>query len=164
MDKTLNEYISTYKKQLQDDDLQLAYEQLIKYVMTIKASFEKACSDKYACGNVSPGYMDFTYFPFFNVFLKSEKLRFGIVLNHKQTRFELWLMGQNAEVQKEYWAVLKDTEWNKNQPAKPKYSVLEIVLVEEPDFNNLEELTAEIIRKADAFSEKVINYINVKTL
>lgn len=29
-------------------------------------------------------------------------------------QFELWLMGQNASIQKEYWEIFKDTNWNKD--------------------------------------------------
>lgn len=159
MNKTLNEYVSIYKTLLDNSDIQIAYEQLLKYLMTVKAYFEKTLSNKYSCGNISPGYMDFSYFPFFDTFLRNKKLRFGIVLNHKQMRFELWLMGRNAEVQKEYWDLLKDTEWNKDQSTMPQYSVLEIVLVEKPDFNNLDELTSQIVGEARFFSEKIESYI-----
>ena len=159
MDKTLNDYISLYKARLQNGDIQIAYERLLKYVMTVKGYFEKTLSNKYSCGNVSPGYMDFTYFPFFDIFLKSKKLRFGIVLNHKEIRFELWLMGQNAKIQEEYWNLLKNTKWNKNQPSMPKYSVLEIILVNKPDFDKSDELTVEIVKKADLYSDEIISYI-----
>lgn len=159
MDKKLNYYVSIYKMQLQNGDIQIAYEQLVKYVMTLKAHCEKVFSNKYSCGNVSPGYMDFTYFPFFDEFLRSEKLRFGIVLNHEKIRFELWLMGQNAQVQKEYWELLKSSVWNKNQPVMPKYSILEAILVEAPDFNNLHELTVELAKKAEFLSEEIVDYI-----
>ncbi len=97
MGKKLNDYVAAYKAQLEIGDIKIAYERLIKFVMTIKARFEESYSDKFSCGNVSPGYMDFTYFPFFDPFLRSEKLRYGIVLNHQQMRFELWLMGQNVK-------------------------------------------------------------------
>ncbi len=159
MDKKLNEYVAIYKAQLEIGDIQIAYTRLVQYVMTIKTHFEKVFSSKYSCGNVSPGYMDFTYFPFFDDFLRNEKLRFGIVLNHKQMRFELWLMGQNAEIQKRYWALLKSSKWNTNQSTMPKYTVLEVVLVENPDFDNLDRLTSEITKSAVLFAEKVESYV-----
>ncbi len=159
MDKKLSEYIKAYKTQLEIGDIKVAYEHLVKYVMTIKARFEEALSEKYTCGNVSPGYMDFTYFPFFDTFLRSEKLRFGIVLNHKQMRFELWLMGQNSDVQKRYWALLKSSKWNENRPAMPRYSVLEVVLVEVPDFDDLDLLTAEVIKNTVVLAKEITGYI-----
>lgn len=58
--------------------------------------------------------MDYTYFSFFNEYLKNHKLRIGIIINHEKMQFELWLMGQNASIQKEYWEIFKDTNWNKD--------------------------------------------------
>ena len=159
MDKKLSEYIYAYKSQMEIGDIQVAYEKLVKYVMTLKAHFEKYYSDKYSFGNVSPGYMDFTYFPFFDAFLRSERLRFGIVLNHSKMRFELWLMGQNAETQKTYWDLLKDTVWNRSQSVMPKYSVFEAVLVEVPNFDDMDTLTSEIVSKANTLSDEITSYI-----
>lgn len=159
MDKTFNDYVSGYRKQLEIGDIQIAYKRLMNYVMALKSHFEKAFSDRYSCGNVSPGYMDFTYFPFHDVFLRSNKLRFGIVFNHEQIRFELWLMGQNAETQKHYWNLLKTAKWNKNTTTMPKYSVLEVVLIDKPNFNDLDGLTAGIMGSADALSEEITAYI-----
>lgn len=81
---------------------------------------------QYSTGNISLGHLDYTYFPFFNTYLRQHKLRFGIVLNHMEMRFELWLMGQNASVQEKYWELLKNTDWNKDIEAMPLYSVLEV--------------------------------------
>ena len=67
-------------------------------------------------------------FSFFNDYLRDKKLRFGIVLNHSKMRFELWLMGQNKEIQKRYWDMLKTSPWNQGRSTKPQYAELEIVL------------------------------------
>jgi len=157
--RTTNEYVAIYKAQLQKGDIQIAYERLVKYVMALKTHFSSELSDQYSFGNVSPGYMDYTYFPFFNDFLRGKKLRFGIVLNHQQMRFELWLMGQNAEVQKKYWDLLKSTERNKGRDAMPRYSVLEAVLVEAPDFDDLDALSVSIEKLAVRIAEEVMKYI-----
>ncbi len=157
--KSLNDYIAVYKGLLEQGDIQIAYENLRKYVMALKAHLSKKAADKYSFGNVSPGYMDFTYFPFFNDFLRSKKLRFGIVLNHQKMRFELWLMGQNAEDQVNYWELLKHTKWNKDRFVMPRYSVLEAILIEEPDFNNLDVLTDEITIRAIDIAEEIQDFI-----
>ncbi|MBD8348259.1 MULTISPECIES: DUF7000 family protein [unclassified Dysgonomonas] len=157
--KNFSDYITVYKEQLQKEDIQKAYEGLVKYVMALKSHFSKRLSDEFLFGNISPGYMDFTYFPFFNDFLREQKLRFGIVLNHKKVRFELWLMGQNLEIQKNYWNLLKTSPWNKEQIAMPKYSVLEVILVENPDFNELDILTSKIEQEAIILVHEIIDYI-----
>lgn len=159
MKNSMNEAVAAYKQQLEIGDIQVAYQSLVKYVMSLKAHFTKTLWDKYSFGNVSPGYMDYTYFPFFNKFLRSKKLRFGIVLNHSQMRFELWLMGQNAQVQKDYWEFLKATEWNQHLTAMPTYSVLETVLVEHPDFNDLATLSIEIEKNTTSLVDQIIEYI-----
>ncbi|PXV63125.1 hypothetical protein CLV62_1157 [Dysgonomonas alginatilytica] len=157
--KNFSDYVAVYKEQLQKEDIQKAYEGLVKYVMVLKSHFSKELSDKFLFGNISPGYMDFTYFPFFNNFLREQKLRFGIVLNHKKVRFELWLMGQNIEIQRNYWNLLKTSQWNKGQIAMPKYSVLEVILVENPDFNELDILTSKIEQEAIILVHEIIDYI-----
>lgn len=159
MEKKLSSYISVYKKHLEAGDIQIAYEALVKYVMSLKAHCENTLSNQYSFGNISPGYMDFTYFPFFDDYLRSKKLRFGIVLNHREMRFELWLMGQNAEIQKKYWELLKSSVWNKHRSVMPKYSVLEVVLIEIPDFDHLNDLTANIEQTISFVSNEILNYI-----
>lgn len=148
MKKTANEYVTIYQKALVGGEMQIAYEYLVKYVMALKAQFEKELSVEFKTGNVSPGYMDYTYFPFFNDFLRVRKLRFGIVLNHQKMCFELWLMGQNAQVQRTYWEILKTKKWNIEQTEMPKYSVLETVLVECLDFDDPMALSAKTIALA----------------
>jgi hypothetical protein len=73
-----NKYISEYKELLQKSVIQKTYNYLIKYVMNLKVYLEKSLLNKYSFGNVSLGYMNFTYFPFFNEYLRDRKLRFGI--------------------------------------------------------------------------------------
>lgn len=145
----INNMIAHYKQQLNESDIASTYAFLIKFVMKVKASYGDFSQHDFTIGNVSPGYMDFTYFPFYNASLHQQKLRFGIVLNHKQMRFELWLMGQNAAVQKEYWTRLKTTKWNEKRVAMPKYSVLEATILDQPDFSDLEQLVLQIAEKAD---------------
>lgn len=159
MDKSLNEYIATYKKQLEQGDIRIAYEHLRKYMNTLKTHLSNELLGKYSFGNVFPGYMDYTYFYFFDDYLRNKKLRFGVVLNHREMRFELWLLGQNAQVQDNYWELLKNAEWNKNRTDRPQYSVLEAVLVEAPDFDNQDALTSEISERVMRVANDVRDYI-----
>lgn len=41
----------------------------------------------------------------------------------------------------------------------PKYSVLEAVLVENPDFDNLDDLTPKISETADTLASEIIHYL-----
>lgn len=159
MKTSMNDYVSVYKEQLAVGDIQVAYEFLIKYLLTIKSSFEKKYHEKYSTGNIGRGYLDITYFSFFDNYLRENKLRYGIVLNHEKMQFELWLMGRNAAVQKNYWNLLKTSKWNLNKTTMPKYSVLEVVLASNPDFDNLDDLTCKIIENAYNFALEITQYI-----
>ncbi|HCJ0625854.1 TPA: hypothetical protein NQI02_005211 [Klebsiella variicola] len=149
--------IAVYKVQLEQGDIQKAYHYLLRYVMHLKAHFTSSFTSRFTCGNVSPGYMDFTYFPFVDDYLRERKLRFGIALNHKALRFELWLMGQNAAIQKAYWDTLKNSLWNAKRTEMPQYCVLEAILVESPDFTNADQLTTQIEKEALRVSEAVLD-------
>ena len=103
--------------------------------------------------------MDYSYFSFFNDYLRNKKLRFGIVLNHREMRFELWLLGQNKKIQDSYWDILKTSPWNQCHTTKPQYAELEIILIDNPNFEKLDELTANILNKAVAAVDSVIAYL-----
>ena len=157
--KNFNKYISIYKEQLEKGEIQKAYTGLIKYVMKLRAVFANKLSDKFSFGNILQGYMDYTYFYFSNEQLKKKKLKFGLVLNHQEMRFEIWLLGNTISVQRIYWELLKATELNKNKKEMPQYSVLETILVRNPDFNNLDLLAQQIENAMIYESDEIINYI-----
>ena len=159
MNENINCRVSLYKEQVGNSEIQKTYMFLLKYLMQVKAGFEKVFSKEYSCGNISPGYMDFSYFPFSNDYLKDKKLRFGIVLNHSDLRFELWLMGQNKEIHNSYWEIFKTSPWNQGRITKPRYSELEIVLVDNPDFEKIDDLTDGIVNRAAEEAGRVIAYL-----
>ena len=160
--KNLNKYVSIYKKQLEKGDILIAYNELVKFVMKLRTDFIKSLSDQYSFAGILHGYMDYTYFYYSNDFLKSKKLKLGLVLNHLEMRFEVWLLGNTIPNQKKYWELLKTTKWNKGKTEMPKYSILETTLMEDPDFNNLDLLTKQIETQMLKVSEEILDYI--KTL
>ena len=111
--KNLNDYIASYQAQLQKGDILIAYKELVSFVMKLRTDLKRDSSFDYLVTGILHGYLDYTYFYFSNDFLKSKKLKFGLVLNHLEMRFELWLLGNTAEIQKKYWTFLKETKWNK---------------------------------------------------
>lgn len=155
MNKDISKSIQIYKEQLENGYIQEAYIVLTKYVSELRSKFQK----EFTTGNISFGYLDYTYFPYSNDYLRETKLRYGIVLNHQKMQFELWLMGQNAYIQKEYWDILKNTKWNKHRDTMPKYSVLEVCLENNIDFANKEEMTASIVSKAMALSKEILLFL-----
>lgn len=155
MKNDIQKCIDIYKEQLSYGYIQTAYSSLTKYVAELKSNFPKY----YHTGNISFGYLDYTYFPFFNEYLRDCKLRFGIVLNHEKMQFELWLMGQNTNVQKKYWEILRNSKWNANREKMPKYSVLEVTLNNDIDFNNKENMTLNIINCSVSLSSEIQKYL-----
>ncbi|WP_375559984.1 hypothetical protein ACE193_20040 [Bernardetia sp. OM2101] len=158
----LNKYISIYKEHLKKGDILIAYNELVKFVMKLRTDFIKNFSDQYSFAGILHGYMDYTYFYYSNNFLKSKKLKLGLVLNHLEMRFEIWLLGNTIPNQKKYWELLKMTKWNKDKTEMPKYSILETTLVENPDFNNLNVLSEQIETKMIEVSDEILDYL--KTL
>jgi hypothetical protein len=59
----------------------------------------------------------------------------------------VWLAAVNKTVQKEYWEKIKASGWLKYPPIVTitgADAIIEHVLLEDPDFNNLDALTAAI--------------------
>ncbi len=157
--ENLNTYVSIYQEQLKKGDILIAYNELVKFVMKLRTDFIKSLSDHYSFGGILHGYMDYTYFYYSNDFLKSKKLKFGLVLNHLEMRFEIWLLGNTIPTQKEYWELLKTTKWNKDKTKMPTYSILETTLVEHPDFNNLNLLADQIETQMIQASNEIMDYL-----
>lgn len=135
-----------------------AYYELMHFVRRLKTDLEKAQTD-YKVGNLSEGYLDYTYFPFFDEKLRSKKLRYGIVLNHQSLQFELWLMGQNKKEQLFFWEKLKNTSWNQEQQEMYQYSVLEVVISKNPDFSDLDKLSEKILTSVLEEVKEISKYL-----
>ncbi len=157
--KKLNDYVNEYKEQLKKGDIQQAYNRLVKYVMRLRTILSKSLADSYSFSNIFQGYMDYTYFYYSNDFLKKRKLKLGLVLNHTEIRFEIWLLGQTAPIQEKYWQSFKTTKWNKDRATKPKYSILETVLIANPNFDDLDLLSQELEDKLVIVSSEIIDEI-----
>lgn len=155
--KNLNYYVAIYKEQLAKGDILIAYNELVKFVMKLRVDFIKNLSNQYSFTGMLHGYMDYTYFYYTNDFLKKNKLKLGLVLNHIEMRFEIWLLGNTVKVQKEYWELLKESKWNKNNNEMPTYSILEVIIEDTPDFDNLPILTKDIKQKLLHESEMIIS-------
>ncbi|WP_316818032.1 DUF7000 family protein [Pedobacter nyackensis] len=162
--KDLNYYVNKYKEQLREGDIQEAYIGLVKYVTRLGTSLSKNLSESYSFGSLFQGYMDYTYFYYTNDFLKKRKLKMGLVLNHTKMRFEIWLLGQTIPIQEKYWQYFKGTKWNEGKITKPQYSILETVLVENPDFNNLAYLSKQLENNLVSISEQIIEDIKKSKL
>ena len=67
----------------------------------------------------------------------------------KSIRFEVWLAGYNKQVQSKYWKLFKESAWSKYHLVSTTQgadSILEHILVEHPDYSDLNALTKQIER------------------
>lgn len=159
MEKKLLDDIEVYRKFVfSESAICTTYETLIRFVSRLRSDLLKK-TNQYRVGYLSPGYMDYTYFSFYDTHLRSKQLRFGIVLNHHQLQFELWVMAQNAEQQQIYWEKLKDLEWNQEKEAMPRYTVLDTVIEATPDFSDLDQLSDTILTKALAETKRIYPFL-----
>lgn len=145
--ESFQESMIEYRKQIQNGTIQRAYQKLMNYVMGLRSYLENKFPDYSVSGSVYQGYMDMTYFSFFPESLKKRRLKVGIVFVHRSCRFEVWLFGYNKSVQAKYWKMFKESGWNKYQiPSTINGidSIVEGVLVEYPDFGDLDTLTKQI--------------------
>lgn len=157
--KSLNTLVSAYKDLLADGNIQNTYQSLVSIIQNLRSEFAKKYKGEYAVANVLHGYIDFTYFYLQNDYLKKHKLKFAIVLNHQKANFELWLLGQTKDVQIQYWKKLKTAKWV-NEHEMPAYSVFEVSLIQNPDFDDTNELFKSIHDKFESLSYEILDILH----
>jgi len=107
--------------------------------------------------------MDMTYFSVFPKSLKDRDLKIAIVFLHDTFRFEVWLSGKNKQVLTKYWKLIQESGWDKYHmvsPAKGVDSILEYILIDNPDFSDLDALTVQIERGTLKFIQDVENFLS----
>ncbi len=155
--------MNEYRKQLEKGDIKEAYKGLMEYMMELRSFFKNKYPDYCVSGSIYYGYMDMTYFSFFPESIKLRKLKVAIVFLHDTFRFEVWLAGYNKQVQTKYWKLFKESDWNKYRiPSTIEGidSIIESILVENPDFRDLDALTKQIERGTLIFIEDIENYLS----
>ena len=158
---SFNEYMIDYKMQLGRGVIQRAYRGLMEYVMDLRTHLQHEYPDYFISG-VYQGYMDMTYFSFTPRMLQERKLKIAIVFVYDKFRFEVWLAGVNKGVQGRYWELFRDSGWNRYQVVpigKGVDSILEHVLVIDPDFGDLEALTEQIRVEASRFISDIEGFL-----
>jgi hypothetical protein len=154
-------YMKEYKKQLEQGAIQKAYKGLMEYIMDLRTHFLNKYPDYFVSG-IYHGYMDMTYFSFIPESLKARKLKIAIVFIHETCRFEAWLAGYNKQVQTKYWKLIKESDWKKYHlvsTTKGADSIIEYILVDNPDFSDLEALTKQIEAATLVFIKDVESFL-----
>jgi len=161
--ESFHEYINEYRKQLEKGAIKEAYKGLMEYIMGLRTYFKNKYPDYFVSGSIYYGYMDMTYFSFFPKSLKIRKLKIAIVFIHDTFRFEVWLAGYNKQVQSKYWKLFRESDWNKYHivsTTKGVDSIIEYILVDNPDFSDLDTLTKQIERATLKFIKDVESFLS----
>jgi len=159
MKEKLNENFAEYKKQMELGHVPKAYSGLMEYMMSLRTHF-KTNFEEYTVGSFYQGYMDMTYFPISTNSLHKKKLKLAIVFDHLKTQFEIWLSGQNRQIQNEYLNTTKQLELKKGFViTKNPDSIIESIITENPDFSDLDKLTAEIEKAVAKFIKDLTELI-----
>jgi hypothetical protein len=111
------------------------------FMKSLRSHFNKYYFEDYYVGSIYNDDNTITYFPFTPKELKEHKLKIAIVYNYQKSVFEIWLAAQNKQIQKKYWEIFKNSDWNKYhipQSTAEGYSIVDDVLIENP---NLEDDT-----------------------
>jgi hypothetical protein len=157
-----HESMMEYKNQPGKGVIIEAYRGLMDYFNGLRGYFQKKYSELSVSGSVYYGFMDMTYFTVIPESFKRRKLKVAIVFLHEAFRFEVWLSGANKSVQAEYWNLVRERRWNQYHipsTTKGADSIIEYIVVDKPDFRDLDTLTAEIERGPLKVIDDVENFL-----
>jgi hypothetical protein len=152
---SLNDHIREYRLQLKEGRIQTAYKGIMTFMSGLKSHLEKDYPD-YSTSALYFGYMDMTYFAFTPDDFKDKKLKIALVYLHEQGKFEAWLGGTNRKIQAEYINRLSQINLGEYQLSRVHPgvdSIIESVIVEQPNFDQPQALR-------DQIEEKTIIFIN----
>lgn len=156
---SLNTKIREYTHQLSKGHIQKAYKGLMTFMSSLRAQLESQYP-QYTVSALYFGYMDMTYFAFTPPALKDKKLKVALVYIHETGRFEAWLGGSNRKIQAETIELLtgKDIHGYKLSQVSPGVdSIIETILVEQPDFDHSDELKQQIENRLIEFIQDMIS-------
>ena len=154
--------MNEFKKQILKGDIIVAYQGLMDYFGYLKSHFRDKYPGYDVSGSTYFGYLDMTYFPIFTEPLKKRGLKIALVFVYESFRFEVWLAAKNKKIQNEYRQIFTDSGWNKypiTAGGKGIDSILDSILVENPDFSNLDVLTETILKGTLVFIKEIEEFI-----
>ncbi|QKX06089.1 hypothetical protein HN014_14620 [Aquimarina sp. TRL1] len=156
--KELQQHIAEYNKQMKLGSIPKTYQKLMKYLMGLRAYFIRQYANEFVIGSFYQGYMDISYFPITPKVLKAQQLKIGLIFNHEKMQFENWLVGQNKQVQKEYWLLCKEQQWDQYPlSSTAQNSIIKHPIIKNPDFEQLDILTKTIEKETLQFITAITN-------
>lgn len=154
---SINDDIKEYNIQLNKGHIQRAYKSIMTFMSDLRAYLENRHPD-YSASALYFGYMDMTYFAFTPPELRDMKLKIAVVFLHEECRFEAWLAGSNRKIQGEYIELLRKKdigEYTLSSVSPGVDSIIESVIVKQPDYDRPDELKKIIENKIMKFTEDI---------
>ncbi len=161
--ESLAEDLLEYKKQMKTGTIKKAYKGLMEYILGLRTHLKNKYPEYCGSGNMYQGYRDMTYFSFFPKSIEVKDLKIAIVFLHEPFRFEVWLAGRNKQIQTKYWKIFSENKWNLYKivaTTKGADSIIEYVLVDNPDFSDLNALTNKIENKTMKFINDIDSFLS----
>jgi hypothetical protein len=159
--ESFDKQLCEYRKQLEKGTIKTAYQELMKYFDKLRLHLKNKQPD-YFISDVHYGLMDYTYFYFFPKQLQRQKLKVVILFTHETFKFEILLAGYNRAAQEKYWKLFKENGFNKyhlTPTAKEPDRFIDSILLDNPDFSDLDALSIQIEVGALKFIKDIQDFL-----
>ena len=155
MPKDMNYYLDTYQKVVNQGDLQVAYIEIMNYFTKLHNSIPSM----FTVSEITPGFMDFSYFSIHDAFLYDRYLKFIIALNHHTLGIELWLVSQNEKVKHAYNVLLADSEWHDKFLHNPTFGMIEVSIVDRIQPDNADNQMPSILETIQQYTSRIESFL-----
>jgi hypothetical protein len=152
-----------YRQQIKNGVISQAYKGLMNFYASFRTHLINQYPD-YHISSIYYGYLDMTYFSFTPTILKQQRLKIAIVFLHEAFRFEVWLAAANKRIQQEYWELINLSSWRKYSLVSSTQgadAILEHILIADPDFADLDQLSHQLETSALKFTQDVVDFLNL---
>ena len=149
----MNEFVREYTHQLSHNMIQKAYRGIMSFMSDLRADLARKYPE-FSVTGLYFGYMDMTYFAFTPAALKMLKLKVAIVYLHEENHLEIWLGGNNRQIQSQFIELLSQKDLGRYELSIVQPGVDSIIasqLIQQPDFDNPAGLKKQIEAKTLEF-------------
>jgi hypothetical protein len=147
--------IEEYKTIIQSTNLQIGYQELIKFFRYLRVYLEKEMTGFKFTGNIVENNMDYSYFQFTAEEFSEKGLKIVVAFIHKEFIYEVWLSGGNRKIQSDYHAKLSGSPQIyalTNDPNRTDY-ILKKEIDVEYDYDDLDRLLVDMKKSISIFIE-----------
>ncbi|MHB1416151.1 MAG: DUF7000 family protein [Chloroflexota bacterium] len=160
--RSVQEDMEEFRRQLGEGSIQRAYGALLSYMRGLRTHFANKYGEP-AVSALYQGYMDLTAVALCPPSLKRRDLKVAIVFNYDAFRFEAWLGARNRKVQRQYWELFRDSQWDEYRvvtPAGGIDSIVECDLATDFDLGDPDALTTGIENGTAAFIDDIEGFLS----